>query len=92
MSDHPEFVLASASNTIVPAYLAIQQKGYSIRRVETPNSGSDELWFAEDTECRFVAEDPLTLLALVALHETRGKEWQATDEQITEFVAQYECE
>ena len=92
MPDHPNFVLASAGNTVVPAYLALQQKGYSVRTVKTPDSGAEELCFAEDAGHRFVAEDPLLLLALVALYETRGQEWQATDDQITAFIAQYEYE
>jgi hypothetical protein len=31
----------------------------------------------------------LTLLGLVALYETRGPEWQASDEQIERFLAEF---
>jgi hypothetical protein len=48
-----------------------------------------EFWFAEQGDSRFVAEDPILLLGLVALYETRGENWRATDEQIEDFLNRY---
>jgi hypothetical protein len=74
--------LASAGNTVVPAYLALLQRGLSV-------SCTGAYWMAEGPDHRFVAEDPLLLLALVALHETRGSEWQASDEEIDRFITDF---
>jgi hypothetical protein len=81
--------LADAANTLIPAYLALRQRGLSVHR--QPSSACDQVshWVAEDAGHRFVAEDPLTLLGLVALHETRGLEWQASDEEVDRFLAEF---
>jgi hypothetical protein len=78
--------LASAGNVLVPAYLALKQKGYSVR---CEVSGDEETWYAESPSCLFVAEDPLTLLGIVALYETRGEDWRASDAEIDAFFARY---
>jgi hypothetical protein len=82
-------MLAGAPNTVIPAYLALLQRGLSVRREPASGSGRGSYWVAEDAGHRFVAEDPLTLLGLVALDETRGPDWQASDEEIDRFLAQF---
>ena len=47
------------------------------------------LWIAESSTIQFSAEDLVTLLGLVALEETRGTDWQASDEDIESFLAQF---
>jgi hypothetical protein len=75
--------LTTAGNVLIPAYLALVEKGYSVRREGT---GDQERWHAEKADRHFLAEDPLYLLGLVALYETRGEDWRATDEQIDGFL------
>lgn len=81
--------LATAPNTLIPAYLALLQRGLSVHRDQSSESGHPAYWVAEDPGRRFIAEDTLTLLGLVALAETRGPEWQATDEEIDRFLADF---
>jgi hypothetical protein len=82
--------LANAANTLVPAYLALLQRGLSVSRDPSLVTDSREhYWIAEDTDVRFVAEDLVALLGLVALYETRVPSWQASDEEIDRFLAQF---
>jgi hypothetical protein len=81
--------LADAANTVIPAYLALLQRGLSVTRESAPSDGAEDCWIAEDADRRFVAEHPVALLGLVALYETRGSEWQASDEQIDRFLAEF---
>lgn len=69
------------------AYLALLQKGFAVRRVNLNDDPEQELWFAEDETREFVADGPVALLGLVGLHETRGDNWQATDEEIYDFLS-----
>jgi hypothetical protein len=81
--------LADAANTVIPAYLALLQRGLAVSRESASADAAEALWIAEDAAQRFVAEGPLALLGLVALYETRGPEWQASDEQIDRFLAEF---
>jgi len=81
--------LATAGNVVVHAFLSLQQRGYSVRR-DAPSGPSDEpLWHAEREGIHLVAEEPLSLLALAAIVESRGAVWRATDEQIESFLREY---
>ena len=81
--------LTDAGNTIVPAYLALLQRGLSVHREPSAVTDSGTLWVAEVAGHQFVAEDPVTLLGLVAMYETRGPEWQASDDEIESFIAKF---
>lgn len=82
--------LANAGNTLVPAYLALRQRGLSVSRDTSLVTDSGEhYWIAEDADLRFIAEDLVTLLGLVALREIRGTSWQASDEEIDQFLAEF---
>jgi len=76
-----------AGNVVVPAFLALKQRGYSVRR--TVREGGTASWIAENDENEFQSEDPVTLLALAAIGETRGEEWRASDQEIESFLAEY---
>jgi hypothetical protein len=52
-------------------------------------SGGSENWIAEGPVGRFGAEDPITLLGVVSIAETRGDDWQATDAEIDAFLKQF---
>ncbi len=79
--------IASAANTLVPAYLAILSKGYSIQKSNSP--GTEETWRAKKDGAELIAEDPLVVLGLIAMYESRGINWAATDEQIEEFQKEF---
>jgi hypothetical protein len=81
--------LTDAANTIVPAYLALLQRGLSVCREPSAVTESGMLWVAEDAGHQFFAEDFVTLLGLVVMHQTRGPEWQASDDQIEQFIAEF---
>ena len=80
-------IIINAGNVMVPAYLTLLQKGYQVS-VERDNE--KENWVAENHQCKFVADDPVALLGLVCVFEVRGKSWQASDEQISQFLEMYE--
>jgi hypothetical protein len=84
--------LADAANTMIPAYLALLQRGLSVSREPASSDDTEAYWVAEDADRRFIAEDPLALLGLVALYEIRGPEWLASDEQIDSFLAAFGVE
>ena len=76
--------LNAAGNVVVPAYLALRAKGYCVHRDQSSNQS--EHWTAEGPLGRFGAEDPIKLLGVVSVAETRGASWQATDAEIEAFL------
>jgi hypothetical protein len=52
-------------------------------------SDREETWQALKGCDEFIAEDPLSLLGLVALFEVRGPNWQAADNEIDAFLSQF---
>jgi hypothetical protein len=65
--------IAAAGNTVVPAVLALESLGYVVTQ-----AGS--LFEATNGNDRFVADDPVTVLGLVKLIETRTWSWTASDD------------
>lgn len=82
-----EYRIAAAGNTEIPAYLSLLEKGYSVRWER--QSEEKEFWFAAKDDCEFVAEGPIELLGIVAMYETRGVNWSATDEEIDGFMKRH---
>jgi hypothetical protein len=80
--------IGPAGNTLVPAVLALESKGYCVSW--TRQNDHDETWFAEGPLGRFLGDDPLELLGLIAMREIRGENWRATDGQIDEFMNRYD--
>ena len=72
--------LSDAANLMAPAYQVILAKGYSVR-------AEQDLMVAVKGDDRFVAENPVALLGVIALAEARAEHWQATDAEIAEFMA-----
>lgn len=83
-------VLAHAANVLVPAHLALLQKGFLLRYREAELPGAEELWYATKDDLVFSDEDPILLLGLITLYETRGENWQASDEEIDEYLCRYQ--
>ncbi len=82
--------IANAGNTLIPAYLALQTKGYRVWWERSGSAPDDETWFAEGPLGKFIADDTLQLLGLITMREVRGESWQASDDQIDEFMKRYE--
>jgi hypothetical protein len=76
--------IAAAGNTEVPAYLALVARGFNV------SCDDQSVWTATKGEASFLADSPLQLLGVVALFESRGRQWQASDEQIEEFMRKYQ--
>jgi hypothetical protein len=87
----PSFVtlmnIFAAGNVVIPAYLTLLTKGYIIT-CERAEDGS-ETWIAEGTLGRFGADDTITLLGVIAVAETRGDSWPATDVEIDAFLKKF---
>jgi hypothetical protein len=76
--------LNAAGNVVVPAYLALRAKGYVVRCERSSNES--ENWIAEGPLGRFGADDPISLLGVVGVAETRGVDWPASDSEIESFL------
>lgn len=74
--------LAAAANLLTPAYLTLLAKGFVVRC-------DGDLMIAEKGQDRFVAEDPILLLGITAIAETRGEQWQASDEEANDFIDRF---
>ena len=76
----------AAGNVEVPAYLSLVAKGYAVtceRRSEA------DYWLAEGPLGRFGADSPIELLGVVAVAETRGQSWKASDQEIEDFLTKF---
>jgi hypothetical protein len=76
--------IVAAGNVVVPAYLAIVSKGYAVQRADK-GSGLT----AKKGGAIYAADDPVTLLGLIAIGETRGEQWKATDAEIDAYLLQF---
>ena len=64
-----------------PALLTLKAKGYSVQQLSSSKDGEVDLLMASRDGNEFVAEDPLYLLGLIALWESRGEAWQTRDDE-----------
>lgn len=74
--------IAAAANTVVPALLALESLGYTV-------TVDGSLVVATASNERFAADDPVTVLGLVKLIETRSWNWRASDEEITATIGKF---
>ena len=81
--------IANAANTLIPAFLALQSKGYRVWWARSDNAPDAATWYAEGPLGRFVADNSVELLGLVAMRELRGSNWKANDQQIDDFMRVY---
>ena len=80
--------IAGAGNVVVPAFLTLQQRGYTVR-CERAADGA-QTWFAESATAELAADDPVTLLGLAGIAETRGEGWRASDKEIQDYLSEYD--
>ena len=83
----PRLKITGAGNVVVPAYLALQKRGYAVRRER--QGGETTVWIAQSESIEVRADDPATLLSLVGIAETRGERWEASDDEIRDFLNQF---
>ncbi|MEI8379033.1 MAG: hypothetical protein WCJ09_02820 [Planctomycetota bacterium] len=81
--------LTDAGNTLVPAYLAILQRGFLVHKEPSAVTESGTVWIAENADREFFAEDLVMLLGRISMYESRGPSWQASDEEIDRFTAEF---
>jgi hypothetical protein len=79
-------IIAVAGNTEVPAYLALVELGYSVDRVDKDGEGH---WIAKKGTLQLMADCSLELLGLSLLRSERGPRWQASDDEIDEFLKRF---
>lgn len=81
--------IASMANVEVPAILALESMGFTITS-RVVNADQEMVWTASDNSDEYIAEDPLSLLGLVKLHEVRGDNWKASDDEIDTYLPMLE--
>jgi hypothetical protein len=74
------------TNVTVPAYLALRERGYRVRR---ESGESEETWIAENKGIKLIANDIVALLGLAAVAESRGADWKASDGEIDDFLQRF---
>jgi hypothetical protein len=79
--------LGAAANVLIPAYLLLLQLGYEVRCEHS--SDGRETWWATRAGLELWATDTLALLGLHCLHQERGANWKASDDQIAEFLQRF---
>lgn len=67
----------------MPAILALEAKGMTVEV-------SENLVVARSDLGTFTADDPVAVLGLVALVETRGADWRASDAEIDGALARFQ--
>lgn len=84
-SDPGSLTIGAAGNVMVPAILALEARGFSVTSHEREGSG----WSARRGTLELVAEDPLLLLGLHAVVETRGRDWRASDDELADVFDRF---
>ena len=74
--------LVAAGNVETPAYLTLLSLGFKV-------TCNGDTWMAENDSMALSAEGPIELLGLLKIIEVRGAHWQATDDEIEDFVAKF---
>lgn len=76
-------LISAAANVEVPAYLSLKEMGFEIACI-------DNSWTAKKRGLELIGNSPLEVLGLAAMYERRGERWQAADDQINSFLAEYQ--
>jgi len=74
--------LIAAGNTVVPALLTLEQLGFTI-------TGAPDQCIAARGDEVYAADDPVTVLGLVKLVETRSWNWRASDADVENILSKY---
>ncbi len=75
-----------AGNTMIPCYCAVKQKGYNLDVYYTNiNNEYFKTLTAKKADLVITADDVYELLALIAVWEYRGKNWEASKEELNKY-------
>lgn len=75
--------ISAAGNTLAPALAVARSLGYEVSRELTGLLR----YKAVNSRCELLAEDPLLLLGLIQLFESRGASWHPNDDEVAAFLA-----
>jgi hypothetical protein len=78
--------IAMAGNTFAAAFAVLKSLGYTVTHVTGPDGQPNGLIQAENHSCVLQAPDPVVLLGLVRLYESRGAGWKSTGAEVDEFL------
>jgi hypothetical protein len=76
--------IATAGNVIVPALLTLERLGFTV------STAGASLLHAKRGDEEYVGEDPVAVLGLIKLVETRTWDWKPTDAEIQEVIERYQ--
>ncbi len=74
--------ISAAGNTLAPALAVVRALGYEVTR----EPAGLRRYKAVNSRCELFAEDPLQLLGLIQLFESRGASWQPSDAEVSELL------
>jgi hypothetical protein len=74
--------IVQAGNTVVPAILVLQELGYELEQ----HGGT---FVAKTGQSRFAADDPVAVLGLVKLAESR-RPWPANDTELNRVLSEFD--
>jgi len=74
--------IVQAGNAVVPALLALEKLGFEV-------SVGEGSIVASSANGRFVADDPVAVLGLIKLVETRSWDWRASNEQVDQALERF---
>lgn len=80
-TDEGGLILADAMNTYDPALATLQERGYRVWVRPVGEVEEGEEWLARKDGNELIAGDPLRLLGLAAILETRGVNWQLAENE-----------
>jgi hypothetical protein len=73
--------IAAAGNVLPAALACISKLGFIVERNDAG------LLVAEREGSKFIAEDPLVLLGLIKVHESRGDKWYPSEAEVQALLA-----
>ncbi|MEO1276647.1 MAG: hypothetical protein AAFV96_15125 [Pseudomonadota bacterium] len=75
--------LVPAGNADTAAFAVLCSLGYELSLV--PGAEEERICAKKDGH-EFVAESPITVLGLVALHQARGDDWKPRDDEVARML------
>lgn len=85
--DRVPIQLGAAANVLAPAILVLEAQGWQLEH-SPHNQGAR--WIARRGIAELLGDDPLQLLSLAAITDTRGTDWEASDLEIDQVKRRYE--
>lgn len=75
-------ILSAAGNTLAPALAVARSLGYKVTREPT----GLRRYKAVNSLCELFADDPLQLLGLIQIFESRGASWHPSDAEVSALL------